>query len=73
MIKTRTQTLDVDVEIDLSEFDDDELVRELDGRGISPFNESTLIQIFEAIKLNQERKALDLMRTFLADKYGVVL
>jgi hypothetical protein len=57
---------------DLSEFDDDDLIEELRSRD-SYSDDENLSAILNSLKLNQEEKALQLMRTFLSDKYGVIL
>lgn len=39
MGRTMTATVDVDVDIDLNEFNDDDLIEELEARGYKIFNE----------------------------------
>lgn len=39
MVRTTTVTVDVDIDIDLGDFDDDDLIEELEDRGYKIFDE----------------------------------
>lgn len=69
--------LNVDVDIDMSEFETDELVAELDRRRKSPTDEvdhgPALQAMFTALSLGQEDEALKLLRTYLCDCLGRVM
>lgn len=64
---------DIEIDVELSEFSDDDLIAELKERDFWIEDDIDLKSILDALKLNQEDKALQLMRTFLSNKYGVVL
>lgn len=69
--------LNVDVDIDMSEFETDELVAELDRRCKSPTDEvdhgPALQAMFTALSLGQEDEALKLLRSYLCDCLGRVM
>jgi transcriptional regulator of NAD metabolism len=67
------------IEIELDEFDTDELVEELESRGFKVIDEDAddtdaeLMRIWAAMRLNQNEEALRLMAVYVCDKLGRVL
>ncbi len=63
------------IDVDLSDFDTDELVEELELRGQeAPLADiEQLRAIFTAMQLNKQEEAWNLMRTYVCDKTGRVL
>lgn len=72
-----TVSLTLDVDVDLSEIDTQDLVAEMDRRRTSPngiVNHSPALQaMFTALTLGQEQEALKLLRTYLCDCLGRVM
>jgi hypothetical protein len=72
------RTITVDVEIDLGDFDDDDLIDELESRGQSVAGTlgdgaASLQEIYYALKFGLNERALELMRRHISDQLGVVL
>ena len=69
--------LNVDVDIDMSELETDELLAEQDRRCKSPTDEvdhsPALQAMFTALSLDQKDGALKLLRTYLCDCLGPVM
>jgi hypothetical protein len=67
------------IEIELDEFDTDELVEELESRGFKVIDEDAddadaeLMRVWAALRLNQNEEALRLMAVYVCDKLGRVL
>jgi hypothetical protein len=67
------------IEIELDEFDTDELVEELESRGFKVIDEDAddadaeLMRVWAALRLNQNEEALRLMAVYVCDKLGKVL
>lgn len=71
--KTRTVSADVDVEIDLEDFSDQEIEDEYKAR-FPGFDEDEQLQaIWLAMRQNSEAKAYELMRGYVLDKLGKVV
>ncbi|MGN6023399.1 hypothetical protein ACP6NF_03295 [Alcaligenes faecalis] len=73
-----TVSTTVDVDIDLGEFDTDDLIAELESRGEyledNPNGHGPALQaMFQALSLGQEDEALKLLRTYLCDCLGRVM
>ena len=65
----------VDVEVDLDEFETDELIEELQSRGITDVPTDLNIQrqaMLKALWDKDEAKAIDLLKTYLCDCLGRV-
>lgn len=70
----RTIYRDVEVEFDLDEFDDEDLIAELESRNVHPPTVSVSIQeIYDALAARNEPRALELMRTYVMDHTGRIL
>jgi hypothetical protein len=71
-----TITTEVDVEVDLSEFDTDDLIEELRERGsqgVSFDDTETLTRIWQHDREGRKDEAYDLMRKYVLDKLGRVM
>lgn len=61
---TITKTIDVEVEIDLDDFDDDEVLEAAQSRGLDPYWEISELRdearqgMFRALSLGDEKKGL---------------
>lgn len=66
-----------DVEIDLDEWDDDELIAELEARGVSGYGDSCtaddLRAIHEMMKLGHQKQAYEAMYDYVRNKLGVAI
>lgn len=71
--KTRTVSADVDVEIDLEDFSDQEIEEEYKARCLSFDEDEQIYAIYVAMRQNAEAKAYELMRQFVLDKLGKVV
>ena len=72
----KTITTEVDVEVDLSEFDTEDLVEELKERGtqgVSFDDTETLTKIWQHDREGRKDEAYDLMRKYVLDKLGRVM
>lgn len=73
------RTITVDVEVDLDDFDDDDLIDELESRGIShgcvsaEHALSTLSELHYALKFGLNDRALEVARRYVNDQLGTVL
>lgn len=74
---TRTITVskyvDIEVEVDLDDFDDDDLIEHLQGRGVGniPGNLHEQHQsMLRALWANDEAQAIELLKTYLCDCLG---
>ena len=66
----------VTVEVDLSDFDDDELLAELHDRGLLDLADEQLEEInamYYALKFGKDDIAMKLLRTFVCDLTGRIL
>ena len=67
----------IDVEVDLTEWDDDELIAELKARGVSGYGGSCtdddLRTIHELMKLGKKEQAYEAMYDYVRNKLGVAL
>lgn len=72
-----TVSLTLDVDVDLSEIDTEDLVGELERRRTAPnevIDHSPALQaMFTALALGREEEALHLLRTYLCDCLGRVM
>ena len=71
-----TITTEVDVEVDLSEFDTDDLIEELRERGsqgVSFDDTETLTRIWQHDREGRKDEAYNLMREYVLDKLGRVM
>ena len=72
----RTITTEVEVDVDLSEFDTDDLIEELrerSSRGVSFDDTETLTRIWQHDREGRKDEAYDLMREYVLDKLGRVM
>lgn len=67
----------IDVEVDLDEWDDDELIAELEERGVSGYggscNDDDLRTIHEMMKLGKKEQAYAAMNDYIRNKLGVAI
>ena len=78
---TKTVDVDVEIEVDLEDFEDDTLLKELQSRGVCTGELPPLCdeerhpmhEVFYALKAGDERRALEVTRSWLCDELGVVL
>ena len=67
----------ITVDVDLSEFDDDEIKEEYNERGLGPFNkfddQETLTKIWLHDREGRKEEAYALMREYVLDKLNKVL
>lgn len=61
------------IDVDLSDFSDEDLLEELQDRNISPHGSVTPDMIADALLRGRKDQALELMRTYLQDVTGRVL
>jgi hypothetical protein len=76
MMTYRTITTEVEVDVDLSEFDTDDLIEELrerSSRGVSFDDTETLTRIWQHDREGRKDEAYDLMREYVLDKLGRVM
>jgi len=72
----KTITTEVDVDVDLSEFDTDDLIEELrerGSRGVSFDDTETLTRIWQHDREGRKDEAYNLMREYVLDKLGRVM
>ena len=72
----RTITTEVDVDVDLSEFDTEDLLEELRERGkqgVSFDDAETLTKIWQHDREGRKDEAYNLMREYVLDKLGRVM
>lgn len=66
--------VDVEVEIDLDDFSDQEIRDEFRARGMSvPAPSVEVNDLFEAMRLGQKERALELLREYLMNETGRIL
>ena len=67
----------IDVEVDLADWDDDELIAELSERGISGYGggctDDDLRTIHEMMKLGKKEQAYAAMNDYIRNKLGVAI
>jgi hypothetical protein len=69
----------VEIDVDISDFDDDVLLEEVHDRGISEIpplssgDKHPMHAAYHALKAGDERRALEVTRSWLCDELGVVL
>jgi hypothetical protein len=76
MMTYRTITTEVEVDVDLSEFDTDDLIEELKERGSQGVNfddTETLTRIWQHDREGRKDEAYNLMREYVLDKLGRVM
>jgi len=61
------------ITVDLDEFSDDELLDEMHKRGMYLTKLDEIMPIFNAMQLNKQEEAWELMRTYVCDKTGRVI
>lgn len=68
---------EVEVEVDLTDWDDDELIAELEARGVSGYGGSCtdddLRTIHEMMKLGKKEQAYAAMNDYIRNKLGVAI
>jgi hypothetical protein len=64
-----------DVEVDLSDFDDDDIAEEYESRGLGGEGavRDTIQEMFYAFKLGKEDRAIELARQIAQDAMGRIL
>lgn len=70
---TVSKYIDVEVDVDLEDFDEDDLIAHLQGRGITniPGNLHDQRQaMLRALWANDETQAIELLKTYLCDCLG---
>lgn len=75
------KTVDVEIEVDMEDFDDDELIEEMESRGlmasgvpaVSSGHHHPVHEIYYALKFGLDDKALELTRAYVSEALGVVL
>jgi len=74
------KTISVEVEVDLDDFDTDDLVEELESRNVTAGSSmsqdaaiSALSELHYALKFGLNDKALELARRYVNDQLGVAL
>jgi hypothetical protein len=74
---TKTKYVEIEVDIDLTDWDDDELIAELSERGVSGYGGSCtdddLRNIHELMKLNKRDAAYAAMYELIRNKLGVAI
>lgn len=64
----------VDVEVDLADFNDDDLLEEIKERGLTEFNtDSDIVEMFYAFKLGKDDRAIELAKKIAMDHTGKIL
>lgn len=67
----------VEVEVDMDNWDDDELIAELEARGVSGYGDSCtdddLRTIHEMMKLGKKEQAYAAMNDYIRNKLGVAI
>lgn len=68
------KTIDIDVDVDLSDFDSDDLIAELEDRGVDSGIPNDLTKqrqsMLRALWDDDEAKAIELLKTYLCDCLG---
>lgn len=68
---------EVEVEVDLTDWDDDELIAELETRGVNGYGGSCtdddLRVIHEMMKLGKKEQAYEAMNDYIRNKLGVAI
>ncbi|MFD4120329.1 hypothetical protein ACFWQD_03400 [Alcaligenes faecalis] len=65
---TVSTTVDIDVDVELSDIDTSDLISELESRGLDHIDHAPALQaMFQALSLGQEDEAMKLLRTYLCD------
>ena len=75
-MRYKTITTEVDVDVDLSDFDTDDLVDELSERGVqgmSVEDDETLTKIWLHDREGRKEEAYELMRWYVLEKLGKVV
>lgn len=70
------RTINMDVEVDLSDFDDDDIEQEAIDRGFilsEVVDDSDIVEMFYAFKLGRDDKALELAKKIAMDHTGNIL
>lgn len=68
---TVSTTVDIDVDVELSDIDTSDLISELESRGVEGVDHAPALQaMFQALSLGQEDEALKLLRAYLCDCLG---
>lgn len=68
------KTIDIDVDVDLSDFDSDDLIAELEERGVDSGIPNDLTEqrqaMLRALWANDEARTIELLKTYLCDCLG---
>lgn len=68
------QTVEVEVEFDICDFDDEDLLAELGRRGLAvPSGAPTITLIYEAMAARNNDHAIELMRLYVMEATGRIL
>lgn len=69
-----SKTVSVTIDVDISEFDDDDLLSELQERGIVTSDiEDELTEMFYAFKLNRIERVLEIAKEISSNHVGMIL
>lgn len=79
--KTVTKWVDVDVDVDITEFDEEDIVEHLQERGYVVVKsgssaeemEELILEMFYAFKLGRDERAMELARKIAQDHTGRIL
>lgn len=63
----------VDAEVDISEFDDEVIIAEMERRQLNTVMDPTLDDLYLAVKFDQRDRAFELLRIYLMNQTGRVL
>jgi hypothetical protein len=75
-MRYKTITTEVEVDVDLSDFDTEDLVEELEGRGTQGLafeDNETLTKIWQHDREGRKEEAYALMREYVLEKLGKVV
>lgn len=64
---------EVEIDIEPEDFSDDELMEELSNRKLFPQAQMAAREMFDAFKIGDEKKAIEIARKFAQDATGGIL
>lgn len=70
---SRTVCVTVDVDVDLEDFDTDDLLEELEARNVGVSNVEDVTEMFYAFKLSRLERAIELAKKIAQDHTGGIL
>lgn len=68
-----SKTVSITVDVDLSEFEDNDLLCELQDRGVLSNFEDELTEMFYAFKLRNQDRAMEIAKRIASDHVGMIL